>query len=140
MLLDIVDRNCEDALQMLRSRTEVILADHLEGYPNIIAMVQAANRQSLAEAIMPILESLDGITEGLRLLVTRDNGISLDLLTSSDSAYSPNVLALIPFSFTYASMLSTISIVGSNLCRLHGCQIRVECPLSVLNALLITAV
>jgi hypothetical protein len=86
MLLDIVDRNCEDALQMLRSRTEVILADRLEGYPNIIAMVQAANRQSLAEAIMPILKSLDGITEGLRLLVTRDNGISLDLLTSSDSA------------------------------------------------------
>jgi hypothetical protein len=83
MLLDIVDRSCEYAVQMLRSRAEVILADRLEGYPNIIAMVEAADRQSLAEAIMPVLECIDGITEGLRLLVTQDSEISLDLLTST---------------------------------------------------------
>ena len=85
MLLDIVDRSCEYAVQMLRSRAEVILADRLEGYPNIIAMVEAADRQSLAEAIMPVLECIDGITEGLSLLVTQDSEILLDLLTSSDS-------------------------------------------------------
>jgi hypothetical protein len=85
MLLDIVDRSCEYAVQMLRSRAEVVLADRLEGYPNIIAMVEAADRQSLAEAIMPVLECIDGITEDLHLLVTRDNEISFDLLTSSDS-------------------------------------------------------
>lgn len=84
MLLDIVDRSCEYAVQMLRSRAEVILADRLEGYPNIIAMVEAADRQSLAEAVMPVLDCIDGITEGLHLLVTRDGEISLDLLTSSD--------------------------------------------------------
>ena len=85
MLLDIVDRSCEYAVQMLRSRTEVILADRLEGYPNIIAIVEASDRQSLAEAIMPVLGCINGITEHLRLLVTQDNGISLDLLTSSNS-------------------------------------------------------
>jgi len=85
MLLDIVDRSCEYAVQMLRSRAEVILADRLEGYPNIIAMVEAADRQSLAEAIMPVLECIDGITEGLSLLVTQGSEISLALLTSSDS-------------------------------------------------------
>jgi hypothetical protein len=85
MLLDIVDRNCEYAVQMLRSRAEVILADRLEGYPNMIAMVEAADRKSLAEAIMPVLECIDGITEDLHLLVTRDNEISPDLLTSSNS-------------------------------------------------------
>jgi hypothetical protein len=85
MLLDIVDSNCEDAVQMLRSRAEVILADRLEGYPNIIAMVEAADRQSLAEAIMPVLGCIDGITEDLRLLVTQDNEISLDFLTSVNS-------------------------------------------------------
>jgi hypothetical protein len=83
MLLDIVDRSCEYAVQMLRSRTEVILADRLEGYPNVIAMVEAADRQSLAEAIMPVLGCIDGIIENLRLLVTQDDEISLDLLTSS---------------------------------------------------------
>ena len=86
MLLDIVDRSCEYAFQMLRSRTGVILADRLEGYPNIIAMVEASDRQSLAEAIMPVLGCIDGITEGLRLLVTHDDEISPDLLTSSNSA------------------------------------------------------
>jgi len=85
MLLDIVDRSCEYAVQMLRSRAEVILADRLEGYPNIIAIVEAADRRSLAAAIMPVLGCINGITEYLRLLVTPDNGTSLDLLTSSNS-------------------------------------------------------
>jgi hypothetical protein len=86
MLLDIVDRSCEHAVQMLRSKAEVILADRLEGYPNIIAMVEAADRQSLAAAIMPVLDCIDGITEDLRLLVTQDGEISLDPLASSGSA------------------------------------------------------
>ena len=85
MLLDIVDRNCEYAVQMLRSRAEVILADRLEGYPNVIAMVEATDRKSLAEAIMPVLGCIDGITEDLRLLVTQDDEISPDPLTSSNS-------------------------------------------------------
>ena len=85
MLLDIVDRNCEYAVQMLRSRAEVILADRLEGYPNIIVIVEAADRQSLAAAIMPVLGCINGITENLRLLVTRDNGTPSDLSTSSNS-------------------------------------------------------
>jgi hypothetical protein len=84
MLLDIVDRSCEDAVQILRSRAEVILADGLEGYPNVIAVVEAVDRQSLAEAIMPTLESIDGVTESIQLLVTRDHEISLDLLASSN--------------------------------------------------------
>jgi hypothetical protein len=85
MLLDIVDRDCEYAVKMLRSMAEVILADRLEGYPNVIAIVEAADRQSLAEAIMPVLGCIDGITEDLRLLVTQDDEISPDLLTSSNS-------------------------------------------------------
>jgi len=47
MLLDIVDRSCEYAVQMLRSRAEVILADRLEGYPNVIAVVEAADSSRL---------------------------------------------------------------------------------------------
>lgn len=86
MLLDIVERDCEYAFQILQSRAEVIIADRLEGYPNIIAMVEAVDRQGLTEAVMPILENFDGITENSRFLVTRDNEISPDLLTSLVSA------------------------------------------------------
>ena len=86
MLLDVVDRDCECAVELLRGKTEVILADRLEGYPNVIAMVEAADGQSLAEAIMPVLGCIDGITEYLHLLVTRDNEVLPDFLTSSNSA------------------------------------------------------
>jgi hypothetical protein len=85
MLLDIADRNCEYAVQMLRSRAEVILADWLEGYPNIIAVVEAADRQSLARMTISVLGCIDGITEDLRLLVTQDDGISPDLRASGNS-------------------------------------------------------
>lgn len=82
MLLDIVDRSCEDALRMLRGKAQVILADRLEGYPNIIVTVEAADRRSLAAAAMPVLDCLGGITEGLRLLVTQDGHISPDLIAA----------------------------------------------------------
>jgi hypothetical protein len=85
MLLDIADRSCEYAVQMLRSKAEVILADRLEGYPNLIAMVEAANRQSLAEAIILVLDCIDGIAEDLRLLVTQDGEISPALLAANGS-------------------------------------------------------
>jgi len=87
MLLDIVDRRCECAVQMLRSRAGIVFADRLEGYPNMIAVVEAADRQGLAEAIMPVLDCIDGITENLRLLVTQDSETSVDLLTSSDCTH-----------------------------------------------------
>ena len=85
MLLDIVDQGCEYAVQMLRSKAQVSLADRLEGYPNIIAMVEAADRQSLTEVVMPVLDCLDGITEGLRLLVTQDDQIAPELVASGDA-------------------------------------------------------
>ena len=85
MLLDIVDRSCESTVQMLRNSGEVVLADRLEGYPNVIAVVEAADRRSLAEAVMPVLDCIDGITEGLRLLVTQDDEVPLELVTSTGS-------------------------------------------------------
>lgn len=72
MLLDIADRSCEYAVRVLCSKPEVVLADRLEGYPNLITTVEAADRQSLPEAIIPVLDSIDGIAEDLRLLGTRD--------------------------------------------------------------------
>lgn len=81
VLLDIVDGSSQHAVQRLRSRAGVVLADQLEGRPDIIAMVEAPNRQSLAEAIMPVIGCIDDITEDLRLLVTQDNEIQPDFAT-----------------------------------------------------------
>jgi hypothetical protein len=82
VLFEIVDGNREYAAQMLRSQTGVVFADRLEGHPDIIAMVEAPNRQRLAEAMMPVIGCIDGITEDLHLLVTRDNETPLDLAAS----------------------------------------------------------
>jgi hypothetical protein len=71
MLLDIVEGNCEHAVQMLRSRSGVVSVDWLEGRPDIIVMVEAPNRLRLAEAIMPVIGCVDGITEDLHLMVSR---------------------------------------------------------------------
>jgi len=75
MLLDIVDKGLQYAVQILRSKTGVIQVDRLEGHPNIIVLVEAPNRQALAEVIMPVLDCIGGITEDLQLLVTPDNGV-----------------------------------------------------------------
>jgi hypothetical protein len=74
MLLDIENKSCGYAVQTLRGRSGVILADRLEGYPNLITMIEADNRKSLAEAIIPVLDCIDGIAEALRLLVTQEGG------------------------------------------------------------------
>ena len=70
VLLDIIDGSSETAVQMLRSNAGVVLADRLEGRPDVIAMVEAADRLRLAEAIIPIIGCLDSITEDMHLLVT----------------------------------------------------------------------
>jgi hypothetical protein len=87
VLLDIVDGKSEYAVQMLQNRAEVVLADWLEGSPDVIVMVEAPNRQGLAEAIMPVIGCIDGITEDLRLLVTRDE-IPSDLSTPRNSRHA----------------------------------------------------
>jgi hypothetical protein len=86
MLLDIADKSCESAVQMLRSKSEVIFADRLEGYPNLITVVEANSRKSLAEAIIPVLDCVDGIAEDLRLLIAQDGEVSVDPLVSSGAA------------------------------------------------------
>ena len=82
VLLEITDGNCEYAVQMLQTKTGVVLVDWLEGHPDIIAMVEAPDRQRLAEAMMPVIGCIDGITEDLHLLVTRDNKNPANLTAS----------------------------------------------------------
>ena len=82
VLLDIAGGSCEYAVQTLESKTGVVFVDWLEGRPDIIAVVEAPNRQSLAETMMPVIGSVDGITEDLHLLVTRDDEIPTEMAVS----------------------------------------------------------
>jgi hypothetical protein len=75
MLLDIMEGNSTYAIQTLRSTEGVVIADTLEGHPNILVIIEAPDRQRLVELMMPVLGSVDHITEDLHLLVTRENSL-----------------------------------------------------------------
>ena len=71
MLLDIREEKYEYALQVLQNIGGVIMMDTLEGHPNVIAIVEAPDRQRLVELIMPVLGSVDRVTEDVHLMVSQ---------------------------------------------------------------------
>ncbi len=77
LLLDILEGRIGYAIQTLRRAEGVIAADTLEGNPDILAIIEAPDRQKLVELMMPVLQSLDRVIKDLHLLMTRqDNSAS----------------------------------------------------------------
>lgn len=68
VLLDIADRKSEPAARALRGKPGVVIVDLLEGPPHVIMVVEAPDRQKLAEVTIQALASGETMTEGLRLL------------------------------------------------------------------------
>jgi hypothetical protein len=75
MLLDILEDKSAQALQVLHTIKGVV-ADTLEGHPNIMVIIEAADRQKLVELMMPVLDSLECITKDVHLLVNRENKLA----------------------------------------------------------------
>ena len=71
ILLDILEEEFPYAIQTLQNAEGVMAADSLEGHPNILVIIEAPDRQKLAELMMPVLRALGHITEDLHLLTTR---------------------------------------------------------------------
>jgi len=71
MLLDILEDKYTYALQILKSITGVVIADALEGHPNTLVILEAPDRQRLVELMMPVLGSVDSVTEDVRLLISQ---------------------------------------------------------------------
>ena len=72
VILNLVEGSSEYVVDMLRGRKGVVSADWIEGRNDIIAIVEAPDRQKLADAMMPVIGYVDGITEDLHLMVSRD--------------------------------------------------------------------
>jgi len=73
ILLDIVDGKSEQVAEVLQHIPGVVISDCLEGRPDVLVLVEASDRPKLAELLMPVLSAIDNVTEGLRLLVSRDS-------------------------------------------------------------------
>ena len=72
VLLDIVDDKAEQAIKVLRRSPGVLMADALEGPPDVIIVMEALERQQLAKLTVQALASVETITEHVCLLPTRD--------------------------------------------------------------------
>ena len=68
VLLDIVDGKSEQVAQALRSKPGVAMEDTLEGPPDVIMVVEASQRQKLAQLTIQALASVETMTQGLRIL------------------------------------------------------------------------
>ena len=81
VLLSIIEGKAEQAARALRNMPGVAIVDCLEGNPGLLVILQAPDRLALAELLMPVLATVEGITEDLRLLVTRDSSIDTAIFT-----------------------------------------------------------
>jgi hypothetical protein len=71
VLLDLVHADSDQMAQVLRGKDGVALVEVLEGPPDLLMVIKAAERQKAAEYLMHILDSVDGMLENLRVLPVR---------------------------------------------------------------------
>jgi len=72
VLLDILGGSSEQVARTLRSKRGVVMADSLEGPPDVIMVVEAPDLQKLAELTIQALASVESTTTVLRLLPAQD--------------------------------------------------------------------
>jgi len=72
ILLDIVDGKIEQVVQILRETPGVVMVEALEGPPDVILVMAAAERQHLAKLTIRALALVETMTEHLCLLPARD--------------------------------------------------------------------
>ena len=71
VLIDSVEGKAHEVLMILRGKPGIAFVDLLEGPPDIIVMLQARNRQSLAELTNHALASVEAMTEDFQVLPTK---------------------------------------------------------------------
>jgi hypothetical protein len=73
VLLDLVHTDSVQLAQILRGKRGVAEIDVLEGPPSIIMIVEAPETLKAGEYFVDILDSVDGMTENLRVLPVRQS-------------------------------------------------------------------
>ncbi len=73
VLLDVAQGELAKVMRTLRDKPGVIMADIVEGPPDIVMVVEAHQRRRLAELTIEALSSIEGMTENLQLLPVTAN-------------------------------------------------------------------
>ena len=73
ILLNAVEGKASQVAQTLQGRPGVRMVDVLEGSPDVIMVLQARNRQQVAEFTNQALSSVESMTEDLQVLPVRNS-------------------------------------------------------------------
>ena len=73
VLLDITDGKSNQAVKDLRSKPGVLIADLLDGPPDVILLVEGPERQKLADLTNQALASVEKVTEDICLLPAQED-------------------------------------------------------------------
>jgi hypothetical protein len=72
MLLDVINGERHQAAQILQSRPGVVTVALVEGLPQLVFVVEATERQTMAKLTVSALASVESVTTGVRLLPIQD--------------------------------------------------------------------
>jgi hypothetical protein len=74
VLLNVVQGKVAEIVQTLRDRPGVIVADIIEGPPDIVMVIEARGRRRLANLTIEALSAVENVTGDLQLLPVAANG------------------------------------------------------------------
>ena len=72
LLLKIVQGKAEEAARLLQDEVGVVAVDVLEGPPDIIVLIEASGRSTLARLTVRVIASVEALTEDIQLLPAQD--------------------------------------------------------------------
>ena len=72
LLLNILEGKSKEAARLLRDGVGVIAVDMLEGPPDIIVLIKASRRSTLARLTVRIIASVEALTQDIQLLPVQD--------------------------------------------------------------------
>lgn len=75
LVLQTVGKKSQQVVSELSSKPGVVMVDLLEGSPDLIIVLEAAQRQDLGAYIMKALDSVESITEDLRFFIARESKV-----------------------------------------------------------------
>ena len=75
LLLETVNGHSEEVAQVLRLNSGVVTVDIVEGKTDVIAVMEAGDRQALARQLMQVISCVENTTEDARILPTREDSI-----------------------------------------------------------------
>jgi len=73
VLLDIADGKPERVAQVLRGKPGVVMADRLEGPPDVMVVLEASQRLRLAKLTVQALASVETVIKEVQLLPAQDD-------------------------------------------------------------------